>query len=467
MPPNSSGPEAAPPTASAGSARPAASAQPAGSARPAASARGRATRERIVAAAARCFAASGYRGVSLRDVAAEAGLSHPGVLRHFSSREQILDAVVTRFELENEHWLAARTDVPPHLLIALAEHNQSKPGYLELFSALAGEAVSPEHPAHGRFATRYRELREESLRQPPATPWSRDDATRMLAGWDGLQLASLYNPGEVDVAAELAQQLTGRREQAGAEPEAGAGAEAGAGDGPTAAASAADTRPASHATPADEPQPSTPATAPSAGYAVGRARQARIIADATELFARRGFHDTSLREVAEAVGISKSALLHHFPTKDALLVSVIAERDRRTVPSSEELLAASPAETIELMVRTARRSELDTPGLVEVYTVLTSEAASPGHPAHRFFAERSRRTIADVTVLFELLAADGLLAPGRDPRHEGRWVPAMWDGLQVQWGYDPSIDVAALLADYFDAAVTFSVQAPPRVSPPA
>ncbi|MBM7829442.1 AcrR family transcriptional regulator [Agromyces cerinus] len=459
MPPNSSGPEAAPPTASAGSARPATSA------RPAASARGRATRERIVAAAARCFAASGYRGVSLREVAAEAGLSHPGVLRHFSSREQILDAVVTRFELENEHWLAARTDVPPLLLIALAEHNQSKPGYLELFSALAGEAVSPEHPAHGRFATRYRELREESLRQPPATPWSRDDATRMLAGWDGLQLASLYNPGEVDVAAELAQQLTGRREQAGAEPEAGAGTEAGAGDGPTAAAAA--TSLASHGTAADAPQPSTPATAPPAGYAVGRARQARIIADATELFARRGYHDTSLREVAEAVGISKSALLHHFPTKDALLVSVIAERDRRTVPSSEELLAASPAETIELMVRTARRSELDTPGLVEVYTVLTSEAASPAHPAHRFFAERSRRTIADFTALFERLAADGLLAPGRNPRHEGRWVPAMWDGLQVQWGYDPAIDVAGILADYFDAAVTFSVHAPPRVSPPA
>ena len=146
MPPTSSGPEAA-------------TAAP-----PAASSRGRATRERIVAAAARCFAASGYRGVSLRDVATEAGLSHPGVLRHFSSREQILDAVVTRFELENEQWLAARTDVPPQRLIALAEHNQSKPGYLELFSALAGEAVSPEHPAHERFAARYRELRDESVR---------------------------------------------------------------------------------------------------------------------------------------------------------------------------------------------------------------------------------------------------------------------------------------------------------------
>ncbi|MFB9308703.1 AcrR family transcriptional regulator [Agromyces hippuratus] len=422
MPPTTPGPEAA--TA----------------ARPAASARGRATRERIVDAAARCFAASGYRGVSLRDVAAEAGLSHPGVLRRFSSREQILDAVVTRFELENERWLAARTEVPPHLLIALAEHNQAKPGYLELFSALAGEAVSPEHPAHDRFAARYRELREESLRQPPATPWSRDDATRMLAGWDGLQLASLYHPGHVDVAAELAQQLTGVRRSESAH--------------------------ASPATPADQPVDSSSA-ARAAGYSVGRARQARIIADATELFARRGFHDTSLREVAEAVGISKSALLHHYPTKDALLVAVIAERDRRTVPSSEDLLSASPAETIELMVRTARRSELDTPGLVEVYTVLTGEAASPRHPAHAFFAARSRRTIADVTVLFERLAVDGLLAPGRDPRHEGRWVPAMWDGLQVQWGYDPSIDVARLLADYFDAAVTFPVQAPPRLTPPA
>ena len=271
----------------------------------------------------------------------------------------------------------------------------------------------------------------------------------MLAGWDGLQLASLYNPGDVDVAAELARQLTGSGGQTHGER------------GPTREDPPMDVGPS--ASPADEPA----STTPTAGYAVGRARQARIISDATELFARRGFHDTSLREVAEAVGISKSALLHHFPTKDALLIAVIAEHDRRTVPSSEELLAASPAETIELMVRTARRAELETPGLVEVYTVLTSEAASPRHPAHSFFAARSRRTIADVTVLFERLAADGLLSPGRDPIHEGRWVPAMWDGLQVQWGYDPSIDVAELLADYFDAAVTFSVPTPPRTAPTA
>ncbi|KRC60977.1 hypothetical protein ASE14_08470 [Agromyces sp. Root81] len=431
---------------------------------PAASSRGRATRERIFDAAARCFAASGYRGVSLRDVAAEAGLSHPGVLRHFSSRAQILDAVVTRFELENEQWLETRTEDPPHLLIALAEHNQAKPGYLELFSALAGEAVSPEHPAHARFAARYRQLREESVQHPPADAWSLDDATCMLAGWDGLQLASLYNPGEVDVAAELARHFAGVRASAAASAAADDAVSAAA--APTPAARAA---PGGAARASDRPEPpARPAADPvvrPAGYAVGRARQARIIADATELFARRGFHDTSLREIAEGVGISKSALLHHFPTKDELLIAVVAERDRRTVPSSEELRSASPAETIELMVRTARRAELETPGLIEVYTVLTGEAASPEHPAHRFFADRSRRTISDLTVVFERLAAAGLLAPGRDARHEGRWVPALWDGLQVQWGYDPGIDVAGLLADYLDAVVTFTVHAPPRTAP--
>jgi AcrR family transcriptional regulator len=450
MPPTSPGPE--PATAAAAFAAP-----------PAASARGRATRERIVTAAARRFAASGYRGVSLRDVAAEAGLSHPGVLRHFSSRAQILDAVVTRFELENEQWLDARTDAAPQLLIALAEHNQSKPGYIELFSALAGEAVSTEHPAHARFAARYRELREESLRLAPAAGWSLDDATRMLAGWDGLQLASLYNPGEVDVAAELSRHFAG-----GQGPASASGAAVAAAAGPAAAAPAATAPAASVSTGAHGPgRQEEPVTAQPAGYAIGRARQARIIADATELFARRGFHDTSLREIAEGVGISKSALLHHFPTKDELLVAVVAERDLRTVPSAEELLAASPAETIELMVRTARRAELDAPGLVEVYTVLTGEAASPEHPAHGFFADRSRRTIADVTTVFARLAEEGLLAPGRDPIHEGRWVPAMWDGLQVQWGYDPRIDIAGLLADYLDAAVTFRVQAPPRAVPQA
>jgi len=43
-----------------------------------------------------------------------------------------------------------------------------------------------------------------------------------------------------------------------------------------------------------------------------------ILDRAAALFARRGFAKTSVQEVADAVGLSKAGLLHHFPSKEAL-----------------------------------------------------------------------------------------------------------------------------------------------------
>jgi AcrR family transcriptional regulator len=54
---------------------------------------------------------------------------------------------------------------------------------------------------------------------------------------------------------------------------------------------------------------------------------AGILDRAAALFARRGFAKTSVQDVADAVGLSKAGLLHHFPSKDALYVAVRAQAD--------------------------------------------------------------------------------------------------------------------------------------------
>ena len=50
-----------------------------------------------------------------------------------------------------------------------------------------------------------------------------------------------------------------------------------------------------------------------------------ILDRAAALFARRGFAKTSVQDVADAVGLSKAGLLHHFPSKDALHAAVLAQ----------------------------------------------------------------------------------------------------------------------------------------------
>jgi AcrR family transcriptional regulator len=44
---------------------------------------------------------------------------------------------------------------------------------------------------------------------------------------------------------------------------------------------------------------------------------------ALELFALHGYQKTSLREIAEKLGITKAALYYHYPSKQALLLAII------------------------------------------------------------------------------------------------------------------------------------------------
>ncbi|MFI8503443.1 TetR family transcriptional regulator [Streptomyces sp. NPDC085524] len=58
------------------------------------------------------------------------------------------------------------------------------------------------------------------------------------------------------------------------------------------------------------------------GHEAGRTRQ-RILEASMELFGVRGFHETSLREIAERVGVTKAAVLYHFPGKADILGALV------------------------------------------------------------------------------------------------------------------------------------------------
>lgn len=49
----------------------------------------------------------------------------------------------------------------------------------------------------------------------------------------------------------------------------------------------------------------------------------RILVEAAQLFLSRGYAETSLRTIAEAVGMKPASIYHHFPSKDALLTEIL------------------------------------------------------------------------------------------------------------------------------------------------
>lgn len=51
--------------------------------------------------------------------------------------------------------------------------------------------------------------------------------------------------------------------------------------------------------------------------------QAKIIAAATELFAKQGYHATGVAELGRAVGLGAGALYHHIGSKEELLLTIV------------------------------------------------------------------------------------------------------------------------------------------------
>lgn len=60
-------------------------------------------------------------------------------------------------------------------------------------------------------------------------------------------------------------------------------------------------------------------------------RREQLLAVALDVFAREGFHETSMNDVAEAAGITKPVLYQHFESKRELYLAVIEEAGRRMI----------------------------------------------------------------------------------------------------------------------------------------
>src|SRR5665213_1315433 len=57
-------------------------------------------------------------------------------------------------------------------------------------------------------------------------------------------------------------------------------------------------------------------------------RRRRLLDAGTALFATHGFEEISMREIAQAAGVSKALLYHYFPSKADLFTAAIEERTR-------------------------------------------------------------------------------------------------------------------------------------------
>ena len=86
-------------------------------------------------------------------------------------------------------------------------------------------------------------------------------------------------------------------------------------------------------------------------------RRRELLDALIDAFADGGIGDRSLREVAEVVGTSHRMLLHHFGSRDELLLAIVTEVERRQMTVLPDA-ATQPADAMAAMWADVRRPEL-------------------------------------------------------------------------------------------------------------
>lgn len=182
----------------------------------------------------------------------------------------------------------------------------------------------------------------------------------------------------------------------------------------------------------------------------GGRRREQILAAAVELFGEVGYRGTSLRDIAQRVGITHPGLLYHFNSKQELLSAVLARRDETNDDVFALLDQPGPVEHVRKVLELAGHNST-IPGMIELFATLSAESTDPDHPAHDYFTDRYERIVGINQKIFDDLAEGGYLKDGVDPSMLGASLTALMDGLQVQWLYAPDrLDMVAHLRNYFN-----------------
>ncbi|GIG35744.1 TetR/AcrR family transcriptional regulator [Cellulomonas pakistanensis] len=184
------------------------------------------------------------------------------------------------------------------------------------------------------------------------------------------------------------------------------------------------------------------------------ARRAEILRAATATFAARGYGKGPLTEIAEQVGMTHAGVLHHFGSKDRLLLEVLRHRDETDVEHLPDRRVPDGIELLRHLVRTALANERR-PGIVQAFAVLSAESVTDDHPARPFFTERYRTLRGQVRAALEVVCAErGVDAPATVDRAAAAVLAAM-DGLQVQWLLAPDeVELAETSAFAIEAVLT-------------
>ena len=175
-------------------------------------------------------------------------------------------------------------------------------------------------------------------------------------------------------------------------------------------------------------------------YAKSTQTRNQILTAALGLISHGGYSSASLQQIADAVGMTKAGLLHHFGSREGLFTAILERRDQI---DTEDIEAG---DQVDGFIRLAEHNS-KVAGLVALFSAITGMGASePEDSASRIFTEvHYARIVPILTGAIARRQQNGEIVPGVDPLSLARLLVAATDGLQTQWLLDPTIDMRAEL----------------------
>jgi AcrR family transcriptional regulator len=185
-------------------------------------------------------------------------------------------------------------------------------------------------------------------------------------------------------------------------------------------------------------------------------RRDAILQAAIELFAKGGSRGTCIAAIADRIGVTPPAVIHHFKTKDALLDEVMAVIDtRRADLGFHDDNVEGPERLMGYRLLGERlESNPEVANLQRLATVLLVEALDGDHPRHDYFVGRHRELRALVAETIRIGAMERWVRDDVDPQLVATMLIGALHGIQVQWFLDPGrVPVQAVLDAFFELVV--------------
>jgi len=179
-------------------------------------------------------------------------------------------------------------------------------------------------------------------------------------------------------------------------------------------------------------------------YAKGKAKRAEILNAALRIIDQQGYSAATVKNLADAVGLSQMGLLHYFGSKEALFLDILRHNDDVTAVKVDAAHTDFSQEIVSGILR-GLDEQVASSGMTQLTLRVVGEATEPDHMAHEFVRNRYEWMREIVTGAIGRLQAAGRLPAELNANVIATLVFAAWDGLQMQWMYDPNVNAHACM----------------------